>query len=56
MEQDHIISEVRKNREELLSKFDYDLEKLYEYIKAQEKKSGAKLMNFQRKATKSARK
>lgn len=49
MEQDHIIAEVRKNRESLLARFDNDLDKLYAHIKDREKKSKIKLKNFRRK-------
>ena len=38
MEQDHIISEVRKNREKLSEQFDNNLDKLFEYFKKEEKK------------------
>lgn len=48
MEQDPFIAEVRKNRETLLKRFDYDLEKLYAHIKDREKKSKIKLKNFHR--------
>ncbi len=49
MEQDHIISEVRKNREKLSEQFDNDLDKLFEYFKKEEKKSKSKLKNLQPK-------
>ncbi len=47
MEQDHIISEVRKNREKLSERFNNDLNKLFEHFKKEEKKSKSKLKNFQ---------
>ncbi len=47
MEQDHIISEVRKNREKLSEKFNNDLDKLFDHFKKEEKKSKSKLKNFQ---------
>jgi len=49
MEQDHIISEVRKSREELSARFDHDLDKLYDYFKKEQKKSKGKVKNFQPK-------
>jgi len=49
MEQDHIISEVRKNREKLSKQFNNDLDKLFEHFKKEEKKSKLKLKNFQPK-------
>ncbi len=48
MEQDHIIAEVRKNRESLLARFDNDLDKFYAHIKEREKKSKAKLKDYSR--------
>lgn len=54
MEQDHIISEVRKNREELLARFDNDLDKLFAHFKEKEKKAKNKLKNFQKKDTSSS--
>lgn len=47
MKQDHIISEVRKNREKLSEQFNNDLDKLFEHFKKDEKKSKSKLRNFQ---------
>ena len=49
MEQDHIISEVRKNREKLSERFNNDLDKLFEHFKKEQKKSKTKLKNFQPK-------
>jgi len=49
MEQDHIISEVRKNREKLSEQFHNDLDKLFKHFKKEEKKSKSKLKNFQPK-------
>ena len=49
MEQDHIISEVRKTREELSARFNHDLNKLFDYFKKEQKKSKAKIKNFQPK-------
>ena len=49
MEQDHIISEVRKNREKLSEQFNNDLDKLFDHFKKEEKKSKSKLKNFQSK-------
>jgi inorganic pyrophosphatase len=49
MEQDHIISEVRKNREKLSERFDNDLDKLFEHFKKEEKKSKANLKDLQPK-------
>ena len=49
MEQDHIISEVRKSREKLSEQFNNDLDKLIEHFKKKEKKSKSKLKNFQAK-------
>ena len=37
MEQDHIISEVRKNREKLSERFNNDLDKLFEHFKKEQK-------------------
>jgi inorganic pyrophosphatase len=47
MEQDHIISEVRKNREELSARFNHDLNKLFDHYKKEQKKSKAKVKNYQ---------
>jgi len=56
MEQDHIISEVRKNREKLSERFNNDLDKLFEHFKKEQKKSKTKVKNFQAgKKTGSAR-
>lgn len=49
MEQDHIISEVRKNREKLSARFNHDLNKLFDHFKKEQKKSKAKVKNFQPK-------
>ena len=49
MEQDHIISEVRKNREQLSGRFNNDLDKLFEHFKKEQKKSKAKVKSFQTK-------
>lgn len=49
MEQDHIISEVRKNREKLSEQFNNDLDKLFEHFKKEEKKNKSKPKNFQPK-------
>lgn len=53
MEQDKIISEVRKNREELSARFDHDLDKMIAFFQKEEKKSKSKLRNFQNKKKKS---
>jgi len=49
MEQDQIISEVRKNREKLSERFDNNLDKLFEHFKIEEKKSKFRIKNFQPK-------
>lgn len=49
MEQDKIISEVRKNRENLSARFNNDLDKLFDYFKKEQKHSKAKVKNFQPK-------
>lgn len=49
MEQDHIISEVRKNRENLSARFNHDLDKIFDYFKKEQKHSKAKVKNFQPK-------
>jgi len=49
MEQDQIISEVRKNREKLSERFDNKLDKLFEHFKIEEKKSKLRIKNFQPK-------
>lgn len=52
MEQDKIISEVRKVREQLSARFDHDLDKLVAFFQEEEKKSVSKLRNFQNKRKK----
>ena len=52
MEQDKIISEVRKVREQLSARFDHDLDKLVAFFQEEEKKSASKLRNFQNKRKK----
>jgi len=47
MEQDHIISEVQKNREQLSERFNNDLDKLFEHFKKEQKKPKTKVKNFQ---------
>ena len=47
MEKDHIISEVRKKREQLSERFNNDLDKLFEYFKKEQSKSKTKVKNFQ---------
>jgi hypothetical protein len=54
MEQDKIISEVRKAREELSARFGHDLEKLVAFFQQEEKKSKSKLINFQNKKKKTS--
>jgi len=52
MKQDNIISEVRKNREQLSARFDHDLDKLIAFFQEEEKKSKSRLRNFQDKKKK----
>lgn len=47
MEQDHIISEIRKNREQLSGRFNNDLDKLFEHLKKEQKKLKTKVKNSQ---------
>lgn len=49
MEKDHIISEVRKNREKLSARFNHDLDKIFDYLKKEQKQSKEKVKNFQSK-------
>ena len=49
MEQDQIISEVRRVREELSARFDNDLDKLFAHFKEQEKKSKEKFIDLPRR-------
>lgn len=49
MEQDHIVSEVRKNQEKLSEQFNNDLDKLFEHFKKEENIYKSKLKNFQPK-------
>ena len=44
MFKDPIVEEVRKNREELFAKFDYDFHKFAEYIYERQKKHKEKLI------------
>lgn len=52
MEQDKIILEVRKAREQLSARFDHDLDKLVAFFQDEEKKSASKLKNVQKKKKK----
>ncbi|HJX27204.1 MAG TPA: hypothetical protein VJ885_04780 [Thermoanaerobaculia bacterium] len=43
---DPIVEEVRKVREEHAARFDYDLERIFQDLKEQEKKSGRKVVSL----------
>jgi len=47
MEQDHIISEVRMNREQLSERFNNDLDKLFEHFKKEQNKTKPNVKNLQ---------
>lgn len=43
---DPIVEEVRKVREEHAARFDYDLERIFQDLKEQEKRSGRKVVSL----------
>ena len=43
---DPIVEEVRKIREEHAARFDYDLKKIFEDLKEQERKSGREVLSL----------
>jgi hypothetical protein len=43
---DRIVEETRKIREEHASRFNYDLEAIYQNLKEEEKKSGRKVVSL----------
>jgi hypothetical protein len=43
---DPIVEEVRKVREEHAARFDYDLEKIFQDLKEQERQSGRKVVSL----------
>ncbi len=43
---DEIIEELHKHREEFASKFNYDIRKMFEYLREQREKSGRKYVSF----------
>ena len=45
MYEDKLVEEVRKRREELMSKYDFDVDKIYEMLKEREKKVKDKLVS-----------
>ena len=47
MQKDPIIEKVRKNREKLLAKFNYDLKKFSEYIIEAQKKEKRKVITLE---------
>jgi len=47
MWKDPIVEKVRKNREKLLAKFNYDLEKFSEYIIEAQKKGKRKIITLE---------
>jgi hypothetical protein len=46
MWKDPIVEEVRKIREEHAARFDYDLERIFQDLKEQEKNSGRKVVSL----------
>jgi hypothetical protein len=46
MWEDPIVEEVRRIRQEHAAKFDYDLRKIYEDLKEQEKQSGRRFVTL----------
>ena len=49
MWRDEIVEEVRKNREAYASKFNFDLQAMYQDLKKAEQKSKRKLVSFKPK-------
>jgi len=45
MYEDKLVEEVRKRREELMSKYDFDVDKIYEMLKEREEKVKDKLVS-----------
>lgn len=43
---DPIVEEVRKIREEHATRFDYDLEKIFQDLKEQERKGGREVVSY----------
>jgi len=43
---DEIIEEVHKHREEFAAKFNYDIDKMFEYLRGQQEKSGREYVSF----------
>ncbi|MCC5935582.1 MAG: hypothetical protein LAT75_01145 [Candidatus Cyclonatronum sp.] len=54
MAEDEVITEVRKAREQISARFDNDLEKIVAFFQREEKKSRAKLYNYQDKKKKNS--
>ena len=50
MQNDPIIDEIHKYREEHAAKFDFNIRKIVEYYKRQQKQSKHKIVNFIKKA------
>lgn len=55
MWKDPIVEKIRKNREKLFARFDYDVKKFSAYLMEQQKKSGRKIVTLEemREKTKS---
>ena len=47
MNDDPIVAEVRRVRDEHAAKFNYDLDAIYQDLKEQERKSGRKYVRFE---------
>lgn len=47
---DEIIDEIHKHREEFAAKFNYDIDKMFKYLREQEKKSGRKYFPSSKKS------
>lgn len=48
---DHIVNEVRKIRDELAKKFNYDVDKIFSDLREKQKKYGSRIVNLREQRT-----